>query len=131
MTPTPDPWWVAPAIIAALIVGVIALVTLMVNGRRARADRQRELFGTAFGDVSSYCEYPSGAVYLRTVLGSIPSDEHSSPIRRPACQCWSSSTTSVTLIVLLAMFPPRLVDRRKCSTVSVPERGTLSHQGIP
>lgn len=58
MTPTPDPWWVAPAIIAAVIAGVIAVVTLMVNGRRARADRQRELFGAAFGDVSGYCEYP-------------------------------------------------------------------------
>jgi hypothetical protein len=58
MTPTPDPWWVAPAIIAAVIAGVIAVVTLMVNGRRARADRQRELLGDAFGDVSSYCEYP-------------------------------------------------------------------------
>lgn len=58
MIPTPDPWWVAPAIIAALIAGVVAVVTLMVNGRRARADRQRELFGAAFGDVSGYCEYP-------------------------------------------------------------------------
>jgi hypothetical protein len=58
MTPTPDPWWVAPAIIAAAIAGAIAVVTLLVNGRRARADRQRELFGAAFGDVSSYCEYP-------------------------------------------------------------------------
>lgn len=58
MTPTPDPWWIAPAIIAAGIAGVIAVVTLIVNGRRARADRQRELFGAAFGDVSSYCEYP-------------------------------------------------------------------------
>lgn len=58
MNPTPDPWWVAPAVIAAVIAGVIAVITLMVNGRRARADRQRELFGAAFGDVSSYCEYP-------------------------------------------------------------------------
>ncbi|MGH9157034.1 MAG: hypothetical protein ACRD1K_14610 [Acidimicrobiales bacterium] len=55
MNPTPDPWWVAPAVIAALIAGVIAVITLMVNGRRARADRQRELFGAAFGDVSSCC----------------------------------------------------------------------------
>lgn len=55
---TSDPWSVAPAVIAALMAGVVAAVTLMVNGRRARADRQRELFGIAFGDVSSYCEYP-------------------------------------------------------------------------
>jgi hypothetical protein len=58
MNPAPDPWWIAPAIIAAAIAGVIAVVTLIVNGRRARSDRQRELFGSAFGDVSSYCEYP-------------------------------------------------------------------------
>jgi hypothetical protein len=53
-----EPWWVAPAVIAAAIAGVIAVMTLIVNGRRARADRQRELFGAAFGDISSYCEYP-------------------------------------------------------------------------
>ena len=59
MNPTPaDPWWVAPAIIAAVIAGVIAVITLVINGRRARSDRQRELFGAAFGDVASYCEFP-------------------------------------------------------------------------
>lgn len=55
---TTDPWWVAPAIIAAVITGVIAVITLIINGRRARSDRQRELFGAAFGDVASYCEFP-------------------------------------------------------------------------
>ncbi len=58
MNPSPDAWWVAPAVIAAAVAGVIAVATLIVNGRRARADRQRELFAAAFGDVSSYCEYP-------------------------------------------------------------------------
>lgn len=59
MNPTPtDPWWVAPAIIAAAIAGVIAVITLVINGRRARSDRQRELFAAAFGDVASYCEFP-------------------------------------------------------------------------
>jgi hypothetical protein len=53
-----DPWWVAPAVIAAVIAGVIAVITLMVNGRRARADRQRQLFGAAFADITSYCEFP-------------------------------------------------------------------------
>lgn len=47
-----------PAVIAAAIGGTIAVITLIVNGRRARSDRQRELFGAAFGDVASYCEYP-------------------------------------------------------------------------
>jgi hypothetical protein len=59
MNPTAtDPWWIAPAVIAAVIAGVIAVITMIVNGRRARADRQRELFGAAFGDIASYCEFP-------------------------------------------------------------------------
>jgi hypothetical protein len=49
----------------------------------------------------------AGAVYLRTVFGSTPNDEHSSPIRRPACQCTRISTTSITVIVLLAIGSPR------------------------
>jgi len=53
-----DPWWVAPAVIAAVIAGMVATVTLMVNGRRARADRQRQLFGAAFADITCYCEFP-------------------------------------------------------------------------
>ncbi len=57
MSPT-DPWWIAPAIVAAVIAAAIALITLLVNGRRARADRQRQLFGAAFGDIASYCEFP-------------------------------------------------------------------------
>ena len=47
-----------PAVIAAAIAGTIAIITLVVNGRRVRSDRQRELFGAAFGDVASYCEFP-------------------------------------------------------------------------
>lgn len=60
MTPTAatEPWWIAPAVIAAVIAGTIAVITLIINGRRARADRQRELFAAAFGDVASYCEFP-------------------------------------------------------------------------
>lgn len=55
---TTGPWWVAPAIVAALITSVMAVVTSIVNGRRARSDRQRELFSAAYGDVASYCEFP-------------------------------------------------------------------------
>lgn len=57
-TTATGPWWVAPATIAALIAGVVAVVSLLVNGRRARMDRQRQLFGAAFGDITSYCEFP-------------------------------------------------------------------------
>lgn len=53
-----DPWWVAPAVVAALIAGSFGVVTLAVNGRRARLDRQRELFALAFGDIAAYCEFP-------------------------------------------------------------------------
>lgn len=60
--PTPDPSWLTPAIIGTLITAVvtvlIAFATLVINHRRARSDRQRELFGAAFGDVASYGEYP-------------------------------------------------------------------------
>ena len=48
----------------------------------------------------------AGAKYLRTVFGSTPSDEQSSPIRRPACQCTRISLTSITWIALLANRPP-------------------------
>jgi hypothetical protein len=61
VTPTPaatDPWWLAPAVIAATIAATIAAITLIVNGRRARSDRHRELFAAAFGDIASYCEFP-------------------------------------------------------------------------
>lgn len=51
-------WWLAPAIIAALIAATIGIWTIMVNGRRARVDRQRQLFAAAFGDVAAYREYP-------------------------------------------------------------------------
>ncbi len=62
-----------------------------------------------------HCSAPSGGLpgvipaamawtkYLRTVLGSKPSDVLSSPMQRPACQCWNSSTTSITLNDLLAI----------------------------
>lgn len=57
MTP-PEPWWIAPAIIAAVITVIAGLITLTVNGRRARTDRQREVFAAASGDIAAYCEYP-------------------------------------------------------------------------
>lgn len=57
MTP-PEPWWIAPAIIATVITVTAGLITLAVNGRRARTDRQRQVFAAAFGDIAAYCEYP-------------------------------------------------------------------------
>lgn len=51
------PGWLAPAVIAALITGVIAVATLIVNGRRARLDRQRVLFAEVLGDLAAYREF--------------------------------------------------------------------------
>lgn len=59
MTPAvTSSWWLAPAVIAAVITAVLAVVTLFVNGRRARNDRQRALIADAFGDIAEYREYP-------------------------------------------------------------------------
>lgn len=59
MTPTSAaPWWLAPAVIGAVITAVVAAITLIVNGRRARRDRHRELFAAAFADIGHYCEFP-------------------------------------------------------------------------
>lgn len=51
-------WWQAPAILAALVAAFTGVVTLWVNGRRSRVDRQRALFAEAFGVVTEYREYP-------------------------------------------------------------------------
>jgi hypothetical protein len=45
-------------VVAGLIAAAVAIVTLIVNGRRARIDRQRALLADAFGDIASYREYP-------------------------------------------------------------------------
>jgi hypothetical protein len=51
------PWWLAPTVIAALITSGIAVATLLVNGRRARVDRQRVLFAEVLGDLAAYREF--------------------------------------------------------------------------
>jgi len=59
MTPTPaEPWWFAPAVVAAFVAAIVGIVSLAVNGRRARNDRQRQLLADAFGDAAAYCEFP-------------------------------------------------------------------------
>lgn len=52
------PWWLAPATIGAVIAGVVAVAALIVNGRRARLDRQRKLFADVFAEVQAYREFP-------------------------------------------------------------------------
>src|SRR5947208_2114750 len=50
-------WW-APAIVAANVAAAVSLTTFALTGRRARLDRQRQVFADAFEAVMEYREYP-------------------------------------------------------------------------
>jgi hypothetical protein len=50
-------WWV-PAIVAAIVAAAVSLTTFALAGRRARLDRQRQVFADAFEVVMEYREYP-------------------------------------------------------------------------
>jgi hypothetical protein len=50
-------WW-APAIVAAIVAAAVSLTTFALAGRRARLDRQRQVFADALGAVMTYREYP-------------------------------------------------------------------------
>jgi hypothetical protein len=50
-------WW-APAIVAAIVAAAVSLTTFALAGRRARLDRQRQVFAEAFEAVMEYREYP-------------------------------------------------------------------------
>ncbi|MHB9053505.1 MAG: hypothetical protein ACYC5F_05910 [Thermoleophilia bacterium] len=58
VTQASDGGWWAPAIIAAIVAAVISLATFALAGRRARIDRQRQVFAEAFEAVIEYREYP-------------------------------------------------------------------------
>lgn len=58
MPADPQPWWLTPAIIAALLAFLGTLVTIAYNGLRARRDRQREMFARALAAVTDYWEFP-------------------------------------------------------------------------
>lgn len=55
---TTDSSLVAPAIVAAVVAGAVSLTTFMLAGRRARLERQRQVFADAFEAVMEYREYP-------------------------------------------------------------------------
>jgi hypothetical protein len=55
MAPAPSLW--QSAVVAALVAGGISLLTIWVSGRRARQDRQRQLFADAFGACIDYREF--------------------------------------------------------------------------
>jgi hypothetical protein len=50
--------WIAPTIVLSILALVVSVATFFVAGRRARLDRQRQLFGDAFAAVMAYREYP-------------------------------------------------------------------------
>jgi hypothetical protein len=50
--------WRQSAIVAALVAAAVSLTTFALTGRRARLDRQRQVFADAFEAVMDYREYP-------------------------------------------------------------------------
>ncbi len=50
--------WVAPTIVISIVALGVSLATFFLAGRRARLDRQRQVFGDAFEAVMEYREYP-------------------------------------------------------------------------
>jgi hypothetical protein len=50
--------WVAPTIVIAIVALAVSLATFFLSGRRARLDRQRQVFADAFTAVAEYREYP-------------------------------------------------------------------------
>jgi hypothetical protein len=43
--------WIAPTIVLSILALVVSVATFFVAGRRARLDRQRQIFGDAFAAV--------------------------------------------------------------------------------
>lgn len=50
-------WW-APAVVAAIVAAGVSLTTFGLAGRRARLDRQRQVFANAFEAAMAYREFP-------------------------------------------------------------------------
>lgn len=50
--------WVGPAIVAAIVSGVVGLVTVWLSQRKDRLDRQRQLFAEAYDFSCAYREFP-------------------------------------------------------------------------
>ena len=50
--------WVAPTIVISIVALGVSLATFFMAGRRARLDRQRQVFADALDAVMTYREYP-------------------------------------------------------------------------
>jgi hypothetical protein len=53
-----DSAWVAPTIVISILALGVSLATFFLSGRRARLDRQRQVFADALDAVTRYREYP-------------------------------------------------------------------------
>jgi len=53
-----DSAWVAPTIVISIVALAVSVATFFLAGRRARLDRQRQVFADAFEAVMEYREYP-------------------------------------------------------------------------
>ncbi len=53
-----DSAWVAPTIVISIVALAVSLATFFLAGRRARLDRQRQVFADALDAVMTYREYP-------------------------------------------------------------------------
>jgi hypothetical protein len=58
MNPATGPWWLAPTVVAASVAALVTIASLVLNGRRDRKDRHRQLLGNALGEVYAYEEFP-------------------------------------------------------------------------
>lgn len=58
--------WVAPTIVVSVVALGVSVATFFLAGRRARLDRQRQVFADALDSVMTYREYPF-IVYRRNV----------------------------------------------------------------
>lgn len=50
--------WVGPAIVAALVSGLVSFLTVAMAGRRERKERHRQLMADAFAPCQAYKEFP-------------------------------------------------------------------------
>src|SRR5688572_8476682 len=50
--------WVAPTIVISIVALGVSVATFLLAGRRARLERQRQVFADAYEAVAEYREYP-------------------------------------------------------------------------
>lgn len=66
--------WVGPAIVAALVSGLVSFLTVAMAGRRDRKERHRQLMADAFATCQAYKEFPFKVRRRRT--GEYEAEDH-------------------------------------------------------